>query len=169
MPLKACSQRRRQLAGYALLEALVAVIVTSIGFIGAARLQTMGLGFTNSSMYRQKATLLGTQMTDRMRANQKGMALGAYNNLTPGDTACLALATGCLPAELAGADMTEWLADVAAQLPDGSGVVCLDSTPHDAAATPAAPLCDGAGPLLAVKVWWSDSLGTSRFVTVARP
>ena len=167
MPLNTRSRRRQQLAGYALLEALVAVIVTSIGFIGAARLQTMGLGFTNTSMYRQKATLLGTQMTDRMRANQKGMALGAYNNPIPGDTACLA--TGCTPAALAGADMTEWTADVTAQLPDGSGAVCIDSTPDDASATPAAPLCDGVGSLLAVKVWWSDSLGTSRFVTVARP
>lgn len=167
MPLNARRRSRRHLAGYALLEALVAVIVTSIGFIGAARLQTMGLGFTNSSMYRQKATFLGTQMTDRMRANQKGMALGAYDNVAPGDTACLA--TGCTPAALAQADMAEWAADVAAQLPDGSGVVCIDSTPDDAGATAAVPMCDGVGSLLAVKVWWNDSLGTSRFVTVARP
>ena len=163
-------QSRRQIAGYALLEALVAVIVTSIGFIGAARLQTMGLGFTNSSLYRQKATLLGSQMTDRMRANQKGVALGNYNNPVPGDTACLASATGCTtPAQLAAADMTEWAADVAAQLPGGRGVVCFDDTPNDADATPDDPLCEGAGPLLAVTVWWSDSLGTSRFVTVVRP
>ncbi len=167
MPLNPRRRQRQHLAGYALLEALVAVIVTSIGFIGAARLQTMGLGFTNSAMYRQKATLLGSQMTDRMRANQKGMALGAYDNPSPGDTACLA--SGCTPAALARADMAEWAADVAAQLPDGSGVVCVDSTPADAGATPAAPLCDGVGSLLAVKVWWNDSLGTSRFVTVARP
>ena len=167
MPLNSRRPGRRHTAGYALLEALVAVIVTSIGFIGAARLQTMGLGFTNSLMYRQKATLLGTQMTDRMRANQKGMEIGAYDNPAPGDTACLA--TGCTPAALARADAAEWAADVAAQLPDGSGVVCIDSTPDDAGATPAAPLCDGVGSLLAVQGWWSDSLGTSRFVTVARP
>jgi len=167
MPLKHRNFNRRHLAGYALLEALVAVIVTSIGFIGAARLQTMGLGFTNSALYRQKATLLGSQMTDRMRANQRGMALGAYNNAAPGSTSCLA--TGCTPAALAQADMAEWSADVAAQLPDGSGVVCIDSTPDDVGATAAAPLCDGLGSVLAVKVWWNDSLGSSRFVTVARP
>lgn len=167
MPMNRCRPRRRQLAGYALLEALVAVIVTSIGFIGAARLQTMGLGFTNSSMYRQKATQLGSQMTDRMRANQRGMTLGAYNNVAPGDTACLV--TGCTPAELAQADMAEWTTDVAAQLPEGRGVVCFDDTPDDPDATPDDPRCDGSGSLLAVKVWWSDSLGSSRFVTVARP
>ena len=158
-------RRRLHAAGYALLEALIAVIVTSIGFIAAARLQTLGLTFNNSALYRQKATLLGTQMTDRMRANQRGMSLGAYNNPTAGAVDCLAV--GCTPTALAGADMTEWAADVAGQLPDGRGVVCIDSTPDDGVA--AAPACDGAGQLLAVKVWWSDSLGDSRFVTVARP
>ena len=157
--------RASQLAGYALLEALVAVIVTSIGFIGAARLQTLGMSFNNSAMYRQKATLLGYQMTDRMRANQAGMLAGAYNNPTAGSTACLA--TGCTPATLARADAGEWTADVAAQLPDGSGVVCIDSTPDDGTAD--APACDDTGQLLAVKVWWSDTLGSSRFFTVARP
>ena len=161
--------RRRGPVGYALLEALVAVIVTSVGFIAAARLQTLGLTFNNSAMYRQKATLLGTQMTDRMRANQKGLATRAYNNPAVGDTACLA--TGCTPTALAQADMGEWAADVAAQLPEGGAVVCIDSTPDDGASA-ADPQCDGTGTLLAVKVWWtdkSDLLGSSRFVTVARP
>ena len=161
----------RSVAGYALLEALVAVIVTSIGFIGAARLQTLGTSFNNSTLYRQKATLLGSQMSDRMRANQMGVAGSAYNNPSPGDAACLT--SGCTPSELARADIAEWSADVAAQLPDGSAVVCVDSTPDDG--EPGAPSCDdlpapgGAPRPLAIKVWWSDALGTSRFVTVARP
>lgn len=167
MPLKPLHGHggRRQALGYALLEALVAVIVTSVGFIAAARLQTLGLTLNNSALYRQKATLLGNQMTDRMRANQAGLARGAYDNPTPGDTACLA--TGCSPTELAQADAAEWAADVAAQLPEGSGTVCIDSTPDDGEA--GAPACDGLGSLLAVKVWWTDTLGGSRFVTVARP
>lgn len=166
MPLKRCG-RRRQTLGYALLEALVAVIVTSIGFIAAARLQTLGLTFNNSVLHRQKATLLGNQMTDRMRANNP---IGSdvqklYDKVAPGSTDCLA--SGCTPALLAQADAAEWAADVAAQLPDGTGVVCIDSTPDDGEAGAAA--CDGVGRLLAVKVWWSDALGSSRFVTVARP
>lgn len=162
MPLNRC---RRSALGYALLEALVAVIVTSVGFIAAARLQTLGLGFNNSALYRQKATLLGNQMADRMRANQAGVAAGAYDNPTPGSMACLA--TGCTPSELARADMAAWAADLAAQLPEGAGVVCFDSTPEDGEDD--APDCDGVGRLLAVKVWWSDTLGDTRFVTVVRP
>jgi len=164
MPLSS-HQRRRRSIGYALLEALVAVIVTSVGFIAAARLQTLGMTFNNSAMYRQKATLLGYQMTDRMRANQAGLARGAYDNPIPGDTACLS--TGCTPVALARADAAVWSADLAAQLPEGAGVVCVDSSPDDGEA--GAPACDGVGQLLAVKVWWNDTFGTSRFVTVARP
>ena len=155
----------RRAAGYALLEALIAVLVTSVGFIGAARLQTLGMSFGNTAGLRQKATLLVDQMTDRMRANEAGMTLGAYDKPTAGSTACLT--TGCTPAQLAQADMGEWKADIEAQLPGGIGIVCVDSTPEDG--TVAAPACDGSGRLLAVKVWWTDKLGANRFTTVARP
>ena len=60
----------RGAAGYALLEAMVAVLIAAVGFIGAARMQTLGMSLGNSAQSRQKATLLGYQMTDRIRANQ---------------------------------------------------------------------------------------------------
>ena len=43
----------RRAAGYALLEALIAVLVTSVGFIGAARLQTLGMSFGNTAGLRR--------------------------------------------------------------------------------------------------------------------
>lgn len=161
------SSRRRACAaaGFALLEALVAVVIASVGFIGAARLQTVGLKLNASSGLRQKAVVLTYQMTDRMRANLAGVALGAYNNPATGSKACLT--SGCTSAQLAVADMTEWSDDIASQLPAGSGMVCVDSTPDDGTAL--VPACDGLGNVLAVKVWWTDSLGTSRFTTMVRP
>ena len=121
---------RRRTGGYALLEALVAVIVAAVGFIGAARMQTFGMQLSSSAQSRQKATLLGYQMTDRIRANQAGIDGGAYNNLSAGETDGLATTAGCNAAALAGADYGQWAADVAAQLPSGAGVVCRDSTPE---------------------------------------
>jgi len=158
-------RRMRVTAGFALLEALVAVVIASVGFIGAARLQTVGLKLNASSGLRQKAAVLTYQMTDRMRANLAGVALGAYNNPATGSKACLT--SGCTSAQLAVADMTEWSDDLAGQLPGGAGAVCVDSTPDDGTAV--APACDGLGNVLAVKVWWTDSLGTSRFTTMVRP
>lgn len=157
---------RRATAGYALLEALVAVIVASVGFIGAARMQTVGMSLSNSAQSRQKATLLGYQMTDRIRANRAGFEGHGYDNPSTGSTSCLS--SGCTPAQLATADMGEWLADVAA-LPGGAGKVCIDSTPNDVDAIPADPKCDGVGNIIAIKVWWTDSVNTTRFVTVVRP
>ena len=158
-------------AGYALLEALIAVLVTSVGFIGAARLQTLGMSFGNTAGLRQKATLLVDQMTDRMRANQAGMKSNAYDKPTAvaTDADCLTASAGCTPAQLAKADMAEWQADIAAQLPGGVGIVCIDSVPDDVPKNITAAGCDGVGKLLAVKVLWTDKLGTQMFTTLARP
>ncbi len=158
------SRPRQATTGYALLEALVAVIVASVGFIGAARMQTAGMSLSNSAQSRQKATLLGYQMTDRIRANRIGFEAHGYDNPATGSTSCLS--SGCTPAQLATADMGEWLSDVA-RLPGGTGKVCIDSTPNDG--TVAAPACDGVGNVIAVKIWWTDNVDQTRFVTVIRP
>jgi type IV pilus assembly protein PilV len=163
---------RSGIAGYALMEALVAVVVASVGFIGAARMQTAGMSLANSAQSRQKATLLGYQMTDRIRANRAGFEKGRYDNPATGTTNC---GTGdCTEEQLATHDIREWLADVAV-LPGGQGKVCKDSTPNDG--TPAAPLCDGVGDVIAVKIWWTDnqslaqadSVARTLFVTAVRP
>ncbi len=157
--------------GYALLEALVAVVVASVGFIGAARLQTLGMKMSSSAQFRQKAVLLSYQMMDRVRANRDGYGLGAYNNPVIGDKSCLSV--GCTPAALAVADMTEWSEDIAGQLPGGSGVICVDNTPNDGVA--GAPACDGVGAIpidrsvLVIKLWWTDSGGATQFVSELRP
>jgi type IV pilus assembly protein PilV len=166
MSLAALSPRRSQ-SGYVLLEALVAVVVAAVGFIGAARLQTFGLTMNNSAQVRQKATLLGYQMADRIRANQAGVTAHAYDNPSAGAVSCLSAASGCTPVQLAGADIGVWQSEIASQLPTGVGVVCLDSTPDDGDAV--SPQCDGVGNIIAVKLWWVDKVGSPRFVVSVRP
>ncbi|HEV7574679.1 MAG TPA: type IV pilus modification protein PilV [Caldimonas sp.] len=163
----AIAPNRRAEGGYVLLEALVAVVIAAVGFVGAARMQTLGLAMNNSTQVRQKATLLGYQMADRIRANQAGMTAHAYDLPSAGAIDCLAATSGCTPTQLAGADIGQWQAEIASQLPGGTGVVCLDSTPDDGSA--ATPLCDGAGNVIAVKLWWVDKVGTPRFVVSVRP
>jgi type IV pilus assembly protein PilV len=165
--MKTGPSSQRSQGGYVLLEALIAVVIASVGFIGAARMQTLGLAMNNSTQVRQKATLLGYQMADRIRANQAGMTAHAYDAPSAGATACLVAASGCTPAALAAADVGEWQGEIATQLPGGAGVVCLDSTPDDGTAI--APLCDGLGNVIAVKLWWVDKVGTPRFVVSVRP
>jgi len=158
---------RRAQGGYVLIEALIAVLIASVGFIGAARMQTLGLAMSNSTQVRQKATLLGYQMADRIRANQAGVTAHAYDAPVAGATTCLSDAAGCTPVQLARADMAEWQAEIATQLPGAVGVVCIDSTPDDGTAV--TPQCDGVGNVIAIKVWWADKVGTPRFVVSVRP
>jgi type IV pilus assembly protein PilV len=158
---------RRSQGGYVLLEALVAVVIAAVGFIGAARMQTFGLAMNNSAQVRQKVTLLGYQMADRIRANQAGVTAHGYDRPIAGPVGCLSLASGCTPTQLAAADIGVWQAEIASQLPTGVGVVCLDSTPDDGDA--ASPQCDGIGNVIAVKLWWVDKVGAPRFVVSVRP
>ena len=153
--------------GSGLIESLISIFVVSIGFIGFATLQISGLVATNESMFRTKATYLSYQMADRVRANLPGMQVGAYNALegSVSDPGCIS--TSCTPSEVAQSDFSDWTAEVASLLPSGAGVVCLDSTPDDG--TPDAPACDGAGTVLAIKVWWSEKGTQHRFATTLRP
>ena len=152
-------------SGYALFEALIAVIVLSVGFIGAARMQTVGLKLNSSAHSRQQASLLAYQMTDRIRANPYADYVAAH----AGAIGCIELRTGCSVTEMAGADLSLWQADLAAQLPSGSGTVCIDSTPNDGSAADAG--CDGLGNTLVVKVFWTDTVATagSVFASPVRP
>jgi type IV pilus assembly protein PilV len=151
------------------LESLIAVVVIAIGFIGAARLQTLGLSMGNSSIFRERAVLLVSEMEDRIRANQPGYTAGSYNNL-PSNTATApgCVTSTCSSAQLATHDYAAWLSEMQSpQLPGGKGYVCIDSTPNDGA--PGAPACDGLGSVLAVKVCWTEKLGPVCLIAPVRP
>jgi type IV pilus assembly protein PilV len=78
----------------------------------------------------------------------------------------------CTPAQLAADDLFDWQAQLNAALPQGTGVVCIDSTPDDGNGGRAA--CDGVGTAYAVKEFWAKpTRGTvpvpQRFSTSVRP
>jgi type IV pilus assembly protein PilV len=73
------------LAGFTLLEVLVALFVLAIGLLGLAMLQTTGLRFNTNSYSRSQATYVAYDIIDRMRANKAGFTNGDYD--VPNDTA----------------------------------------------------------------------------------
>jgi type IV pilus assembly protein PilV len=155
-------------SGFTLLEVLIAVLVLAIGLLGMASLQVAGLRNNQSAYYRSQATQLAYDMADRMRANPVGLNNGNYNNQAPTNENCVT--STCSAAQMAGYDLAEWTAELTAQLPSGAGVVCIDGTPNDG--TAAAPACDNAGAVYAIKVWWDDDrsgAANQRFVTSFRP
>jgi type IV pilus assembly protein PilV len=137
-------------AGFTLLEVLVTVLVLSIGLLGLAGLQTAGLRSGQSAAQRSAATQLAVDIIDRVRANP--LAKDQYAANAAGSDDCLGIA--CTPEQMAGYDLAQWTAALAAQLPSGEGTVCKDSSPNDG--TPGSPACDDGGNTFAVKIWWDD-------------
>ena len=83
--------------GVTMLEVLIAILIISVGLLGTAGLQAVGLRASIAANERTAATLLAYDAADRMRANMAGVALGAYHNYTATQNAnCLTVA-GCTP------------------------------------------------------------------------
>ena len=161
--------RRARMAAYTLLEVLVAIAVLSIGLLGLAGLQAASLRNNQSAALRTQASHLAYDMADRMRANAQAVADGAYDGAQATAHGDCTGAGGCNSQDLAENDTAEWSVAIAAQLPGGQGLVCLDSTPS-ASDTVDSPDCDGSGSNYAIKIWWDGdrdgSLDTPLIVSV---
>jgi type IV pilus assembly protein PilV len=102
---------RDRSGGFTLLEVLIALVVLSIGLLGIAALQGVGLRSSQGAYLTSQASLLAYDMADRIRANPDTLAPGATVT-----TDCTATGTG-----LAGADLQEWSCAVETLLPGGTG------------------------------------------------
>ena len=62
------------MAGFSIMEVLIAMIVLAIGLLGLAALQAQGLRFNQDAYIRSQATTLAYDIIDRMRANRDNVA-----------------------------------------------------------------------------------------------
>jgi type IV pilus assembly protein PilV len=108
--------------GFTLIEALVALIVLSIGLLGVAGMQIAGLRANLSAASRTQASYLADDILDRMRANYTAARQGNYN------VALGATLTGTSPAQK---DVQAWVAELAT-LPAGKGSITV-ATPSNVA------------------------------------
>lgn len=103
-------------SGIGLIEVMAAIIILSIGFLAAGRMQMQGMRFTQQAYVRAQASFLLRDITDRMRSNPAGVAASSYDYVdtsTVGTTkpTCASTAdTACSPAEIAQNDLAEWAA-----------------------------------------------------------
>jgi len=165
-----------RLAGFTLIEILIALVIFSIGLLGLAGMQLRGSEGTNTAYFRSQATLLANDMAERMHANQQGVMDDAYMDLDT-DGICTEAnrpnpfcasrdgtpAAACTPTEMAVFDLYT-LACNTQRLPAGRLTVicndpdgdltngCNDDSPHT------------------VSVFWSevnDGAAETRSVTLA--
>jgi type IV pilus assembly protein PilV len=122
--------------GFTLVEALVALLVLTIGLLGVAALQLSSLRSNHSSSLRSQATLLAYDIVDRMRANQSAANSGAYD---------IALGTTPTGGTVALDDLVRWKQNLTNTLPAGDGAVARSGA--------------GSATKFTVTVRWDDSRG----------
>ena len=119
----ALHRHMRKSAGFSLVEAMVSLIVISVGMIGIAALYGQGLSAGRTALSRTVAVNLAATMAENIRVNRLGQAAyaggGADNNCDPDAGG----GVDCTPPQMAAHDLFLWNADVAAQLPNGVGAV----------------------------------------------
>ena len=142
--------------GVSLVEALVALLVLSIGMLGIAGLFVESVRNSRSALLRSQAVNLVADMADRIRANA-GAAQAYDSSLYTGDPVTQGCApssgdTGnnCSPAELAQDDLARWAAAVRAALP------AIGEQPVVARVDYLAPVAAGAPERYQITVAWRE-------------
>ncbi|MBF0264571.1 MAG: type IV pilus modification protein PilV [Gammaproteobacteria bacterium] len=159
MLLSVIVSKRSKAKGFSLIEVLVTLIIMSFGLLGVATMQITNLKHNQSAYYRTQAINLAYQLSDQMRSNINGVLNGAYNNGDVIANADCQNSIGCNSLQMAANDLYQWLNinsqdSVSSLLPQGTGTVCIDSTPNDGCI--ANSQCDGIGSIYAIKTFWVD-------------
>ena len=102
---------RGSVGGFSLVEALVALVVLSIGMLGIAALHVESLRSGRTALTRTTAVALAADMADRIRANRTATKADYEAVVTSSDTnaKCKPGGAGCTPAELIRHDKAVWL------------------------------------------------------------
>lgn len=106
------SQFKKLQSGVGLIEILIAVVIMSLGFLAAARMQVEGMRFSQSAYYQSQAHFLANDMIDRMRGNIPGVILDEYSNEETSSSAAKENCNICTPSEIADLDLFEWSASL---------------------------------------------------------
>jgi type IV pilus assembly protein PilV len=118
--MKTTQRKARAQRGFMLLEVLVALLIFSIGVLGIVGLQASMTKAQTGSKFRADAAFLAQRLIGGMWSDRSG--LNKYNHDTAGGDACAAH-TRC----------SEWLTEVAAQLPGGTAEIAVRSLGTDTA------------------------------------
>jgi type IV pilus assembly protein PilV len=125
--------RTSTLRGFSIVEAMVALLVLSIGMLGIAGLYVTTLRASGSALLRTHAVNLAADMADRIRANPTAGAAYAGG---AADSGCAGGGGDCSPAQLAADDLFTWLDQIATVLPDDGDPATLPGTIAVAGANP---------------------------------
>ena len=108
--------RHRHSAGFTLIEALVALLILSIGLVGLAGLQTLSMRNNYSAFQRSQAVL---KAYDALSGDYDR----AYAAAVPTQTCT----STCNSTQMAASDLREWVTALQ-RLPSGDGAIVVDNS-----------------------------------------
>jgi len=112
-------------SGFNLIEVMVALVIFSIGLLGLAGLQQVGLVQNTTAMQRTQAMSLAYDILDRMRNNKSE----DYSSVTSASSPnCVTSA--CNTSQTASYDIYEWNLALADALPNGTGFITGSPTAY---------------------------------------
>lgn len=116
--------RHKRQAGNSLLEALVAILIFSLGLIGLLGLQSASIKNSIDAKYRSDASYLSNQIIGQMWVDRANIDNYAYNEA---GSACGAAVAG----SAGNAKVTSWVSEVSGTLPGAASTKAqiLVSTP----------------------------------------
>ncbi|MBN8486858.1 MAG: type IV pilus modification protein PilV [Burkholderiales bacterium] len=134
--IQALSHRQH---GASLVEVLVSILVVSLGVVAMGGLLASATRLGKASEIRAVASLMASDIADRMKANAAAARAGQYDLTAafvvppdePGAVACPD-PDNCSAAELAAQDLAQWRLSLVHALPAGTGYVQYDAGAQDA-------------------------------------
>lgn len=151
-----------------MIEVLVAIVILAFGMLGTVGMQAFALQANRDARLQAQAIILARELAEMMRGNKEiavkttstdnPYLVSAMTMATP--VYCMSItnaATGCTTTtDVASAEMTDWLARVAAELPDARVTVCFDGAPFDADGIPQWTCnATGADEIVYIKIGWT--------------
>lgn len=141
--------RIRVQRGFSLIELTVATAIYSMGLGSLSLMMMLALHGTGGARLDTMAALHAASLAEMIAMSSD--AVGHYlleGTTDPGDCGPGA---PCSIEEMAATNLTNWRLRLAADLPGGDGLLCLDGTPEDGDVDD--PACDGSGGPV-IKVFW---------------
>lgn len=115
----------RKQQGVGLIEVLISMLVLGIGVLGIISVQSRSVQFTQGAFYKSRASVLASDMMDRIRSNptQASRYRIGLNDSIPSFTSCDGPSANCSVAQLADFDVASWRNEIATTIPDGLGQI----------------------------------------------
>ena len=155
--------------GFSLIEVLVAIIILSLGMLGAVGMQSAAMQSNKEARNQAAAITFARELGERMRGNHTVAIKTAaadnpflFDSTLTGTSSVATFSVNCFTTncsilkDVAIWDVADWQTRVQAALPTPRVKVCFDKDPYDSTGA-ARWACTDDGDLSVVKMSWTSS------------